>query len=91
MASTSIEQSRRSTGKALLHPNVGGLDRAIRLLLGSIMLAAGIFLRIRGNSHALIIGILGLVMLVMSVIRFCPLYVPFGISTARRKPGEKTQ
>jgi hypothetical protein len=38
-ASASIEQSRRSSVKNLLRPNVGGLDRAIRMLLGSILLA----------------------------------------------------
>ncbi len=90
-ASASIEQSRRSSVKNLLRPNVGGLDRAIRMLLGSILLAAGIFLRIQGVSHALTIGIVGLVMLIMSVIRFCPLYVPFGLSTADKGTRAKIQ
>lgn len=91
MASSSNEQSRGAIAKSLLRRNVGGLDRAIRLLVGSILLAAGIFLRIHGYSHALTIGIIGLVMFVMSAIGYCPLYVPFGISTAGRQTGANTR
>lgn len=91
MASTSIEQSRGAIAKALWRRNVGGLDRTIRLLIGSILLTVGIFLRIHGYSNALTIGIIGLVMLVMSAIGFCPLYVPFGISTADRQTGANAQ
>ena len=90
-ANVSMEQSWKSIGRNLLRPNVGGLDRAIRMLVGSILLAAGILLRIHGVSHALTVGIVGLVMLVMSFIRFCPLYVPFGFSTAGKGTGAETR
>ena len=89
--SASIEQPRKSIAGDLLRPNVGGIDRTVRLLVGLVLLATGIVLRTKGYGHALTIGIIGLVMLVMSAIRFCPLYVPFGISTADRKTGAKTQ
>jgi hypothetical protein len=89
--SASIEHPRKSIGKTLLRPNVGGIDRTVRLLLGMILLATGLLLRIQGHHLALIVIIIGIVMLAGSIIRFCPLYVVFGISTADRKTGAHPQ
>lgn len=60
--------------------NLGRLDRTLRIVAGSsILLAWPFFLR----GHYLLLGI-GLALLVIGVIGFCPLYVPFKISTRRR-------
>ena len=56
-----------------------------------ILLATGLLLRIQGHHLALIVIIIGIVMLAGSIIRFCPLYVVFGISTADRKTGAHPQ
>ncbi len=72
---------------SLYQRNVGGLDRAIRLALGAPLLAAGLFLAggTRGEPLGVLVALVGLVALVTGTTGRCPLYVPFGISTARTK------
>jgi hypothetical protein len=60
--------------------NVGRVDRMLRIIAGSILVLAGAFLM---RGQALVIGI-GLAMLIVGLIGFCPIYVPFGISTRKR-------
>jgi hypothetical protein len=60
--------------------NVGRIDRMLRIIAGSALVLAGAFLM---RSHALVMGI-GLAMLIVGLIGFCPIYVPFGISTRKR-------
>lgn len=69
---------------SLYQRNVGGLDRAIRLALGTPLLAAGLFLAggTRGEPLGVLVALGGLVALVTGTTGRCPLYVPFGISTA---------
>lgn len=61
--------------------NVGGLDRALRAVAGVVIIAAGIYFKSWW-------GALGVLPLLTAVVRFCPAYLPFGLSTgARPKPG----
>jgi len=64
--------------------NMGSADKAIRLILAAIM----IFLYFAG----IVPGILGIVLVIFAVIFIltsfigsCPLYLPFGLSTIRKK------
>lgn len=57
--------------------NVGGTDRGIRIVVGLGILGAGAYFHSRW-------GLIGLVPLLTAVIGFCPLYVPFGISTGKK-------
>ncbi|ARM31724.1 DUF2892 domain-containing protein [Prosthecochloris sp. HL-130-GSB] len=57
-----------------MQKNIGPLDRNVRLLFGTIMLIAGIVFQSWW-------GLLGIVLIVTGLIRYCPLYSPFGIST----------
>ena len=57
--------------------NMGLLDRRIRIILGLLAVAAGIYF----NSWW---GLLGVVFLATSLISWCPLYVPFGLSTRKK-------
>jgi hypothetical protein len=64
--------------------NMGTIDRVIRVLLAIIV---GI-LYLTGNisgTVAIILGILAVVFILTSLIGFCPLYVPFHISTIGKK------
>ncbi|SDL49479.1 Protein of unknown function [Catalinimonas alkaloidigena] len=64
--------------------NMGILDRAIRLaaaLVVAVLYAAGII----SGTVALVLGILAGVFIATSFMSFCPLYLPFGISTRRKK------
>ena len=58
-----------------MKPNVGTLDRAIRIVLG---------LGLIGATLAGLIGAwgwLGIVPLATGTFRFCPAYLPFGLSS----------
>ncbi len=54
--------------------NVGKTDRALRIVAGLAIIAAGI---VTQNW----LGAIGLVPLLTGILRWCPAYVPLGIST----------
>lgn len=59
--------------------NVGKTDRTVRFILGIIGIIAGVVFKSWW-------GVIGLVLLLTALVSFCPLYVPFKINTARKKP-----
>ena len=65
--------------------NVGGCDRMVRVCVGFMLLALGLLMLggPRGDVWGLVVAGAGALALVTGLIGFCPLYVPFGISTAR--------
>lgn len=56
--------------------NVGNADRIIRIVLGLGIIAWGFFAQ---NW----LGAIGLVPLATAFMRWCPAYLPFGISTCK--------
>ena len=60
--------------------NMGTIDRVIRVLLALVVIVLYLTGNITGIA-AIILGILALVFIITSLIGFCPLYVPFKIST----------
>ncbi|HUI30307.1 MAG TPA: DUF2892 domain-containing protein [Candidatus Acidoferrales bacterium] len=62
--------------------NMGSVDRTIRviiaLLIGILYLAGQI-----NGILALILGIVAVIFLLTSIVSFCPLYVPFKLSTKK--------
>jgi len=62
--------------------NLGSFDRAVRLLLGAVIIFWGIYSRTWW-------GMVGLIPILTAVVGRCGLYVPFGISTCREKVTEK--
>jgi hypothetical protein len=64
--------------------NIGKGDRVIRLILAIIM--TGLFLgKVVTGTFGLILVILSAVFLLTSLIKFCPIYLPFGIKTNHKK------
>lgn len=61
--------------------NIGSADRVVRVVVGLVILVVGIFCRSWW-------GLIGLIPLLTAVVRYCPLYVPFGITTCKTE-GEK--
>lgn len=63
--------------------NEGILDRILRVLLSIVLLLVGLFLLngLQGSVPGLVVAGLGLLPLTTGLTGFCPLYVPFGIST----------
>lgn len=64
--------------------NVGTVDRAVRLGV-ALLVAILYFTGVISGVVALILGILAVVFALTSFIGFCPLYLPFGLSTIAKK------
>jgi ABC-type transport system involved in multi-copper enzyme maturation permease subunit len=62
--------------------NVGGVDRVVRLVVGIVLLALGIF-AISGVWQWLSI-IVGAILLLTSLISFCPINSLLGVNTAKK-------
>jgi hypothetical protein len=58
--------------------NIGITDRWIRIVAGLVIGLAGIYFKSWW-------GLVGIIPLTTALIRTCPLYLPFGLSTLRTK------
>lgn len=65
--------------------NVGGVDRALRLFAGAVLLTTGVVLLVSGNARGAIVTVVGALVLASGVLGFCPPYVLLGVSTAKPK------
>jgi Na+(H+)/acetate symporter ActP len=63
--------------------NMGTIDRIIRIIIAIVIGLLYLGGQISGTA-AIILGILAIVFLLTGFIGWCPLYVPFGISTRKR-------
>ena len=63
---------------------MGSADRIIRILITAIM-AVLYFTGIISGTLGIVLLVLAGVFLLTSLISFCPLYAPFGISTCKVK------
>lgn len=66
--------------------NMGTLDRYIRTLL-ALLVGVLYYLDILSGTAAIVLGILAVVFLITSLVSTCPLYMPFGLSTKKRRSG----
>lgn len=64
--------------------NEGTTDRAIRAVLGIVLLALA-FLTLAGTLKIIAL-VLGAVMLITAAVGFCPLYRLMGVTTCAVKP-----
>jgi hypothetical protein len=64
--------------------NVGKLDRTLRLLLMAVI-GVLYFKHVITGTFGIILMVVAGVLLLTSLISFCPLYLPFGISTSEKK------
>ena len=62
--------------------NMGTLDRTLRLLAAVIIAALYLTDRISGTL-AIVLGVVAVAFFVTSLVGWCPLYVPLGVSTLR--------
>jgi hypothetical protein len=67
-----------------LNKNMGTLDRIIRLVI-AVVIAVLYFTGNLSGIAAIILGILAVIFVVTSSVGFCPLYLPFGISTRKKQ------
>jgi hypothetical protein len=61
--------------------NVGGFDRILRIAVGALL----VVLAALGTIG--VWGYIGIVPILTGLFRFCPAYLPFGISTRSTKSG----
>lgn len=72
-----------------MQANMGTADRLVRVVVAAVV--AGLILSgVVSGVWAIILGVLAGVFVLTSIISFCPLYAPFGISTCKR-PANKTR
>lgn len=71
--------------------NMGVIDRVVRIAL-ALVIGVLYFTNVIGGTLGIILGILAIIFLVTSLISFCPLYLPFGLSTIckREDTGKET-
>ncbi len=60
--------------------NMGSTDKVIRIL-AAILIGVLYFTQLISGTTAIILLILAGIFIITSFISFCPLYLPFGIST----------
>jgi hypothetical protein len=67
--------------------NEGTIDRILRVGLAMALVPVGLFLLggLQGNLLGLLVAGLSLLPLITGLTGFCPLYVPFGISTLEKE------
>ncbi|PWA07184.1 YgaP family membrane protein [Flavobacterium psychrotolerans] len=64
--------------------NMGLTDKIIRIA-AAIFVAILYFMGTISGMIALVLGIFAIIMVITSFISFCPLYIPFGISTRKKE------
>lgn len=67
-----------------MRKNMGTIDRTIRFLLALIVVILYFTGAISGVA-TVILGVFALIFVITSFIGFCPLYVPFNLSTKKQK------
>lgn len=68
----------------VMKKNMGTIDKVIRILV-AIVLAVLFFTKVISGTLGIVLLALAVVFVLTSLISFCPLYLPFGISTKIRK------
>jgi hypothetical protein len=68
--------------------NMGSADRVIRVMLAALV-AVLYFTNVISGTTAIMLAVLAIVFVATSLTSFCPLYLPFGLSTLRKKMNAK--
>lgn len=64
--------------------NMGNIDRIVRVLI-AVVIAGLYFAGVISGTVAIIGLALAAIFILTSLVSFCPLYLPFGLSTFRKK------
>lgn len=63
--------------------NMGKADRLIRIII-ALLIGYLYYTGVLSGTVAIILGILAIIFIATSFISFCPLYLPFGLSTRKK-------
>ncbi len=64
--------------------NMGTIDKVVRILIALVVIGL-YFTNVISGVMAIVLLILSGIFILTSVISFCPLYLPFGINTDKKK------
>lgn len=63
--------------------NMGGLDRTLRLAAAAVIAVLLILHAVKGTL-AVVLAVVAAILLITTLVGFCPAYVPFGLSTKKK-------
>jgi hypothetical protein len=63
--------------------NMGSTDKIIRILI-ALVIGVLYYTGTISGTTALVLGAFAIIFLITSFISFCPLYLPFGLSTRKK-------
>ena len=64
--------------------NMGSLDKTLRILV-AVAVAILYYTNVISGTTAIVLGVLAIVLVITSFLSFCPLYLPFGINTCKKR------
>ncbi len=64
--------------------NIGKADQVIRVLV-AIAIGVLYFMNLISGTIAIVLLVLAGIFIVTSIVGICPLYLPFGLSTCKKK------
>jgi len=64
--------------------NIGSVDKFVRIIIAAIIMALYYFGYI-SDTLAMVLLIIGIILLLTSLINFCPLYKILGVNTYKKK------
>jgi len=64
--------------------NMGSTDKGIRIVI-ALVIAALYYFKVVEGPLAYVLMAFALIFLLTSFISFCPLYLPFGLNTCKKK------
>ncbi len=64
--------------------NMGSTDKIIRIII-ALVIGVLYYTKTIDGTLALVLGALAIIFALTSFISFCPLYLPFGISTRKKE------
>jgi hypothetical protein len=67
-----------------MKPNMGTIDKTVRIL-AAVVIAALYFANVISGTLAIVLLVFAGVFIVTSMISFCPLYWPLGLSTRKKE------
>ncbi len=68
--------------------NMGSADRVIRVILAALVVVL-YFMEVISGTTAIILLVVATAFVLTSLVSFCPLYLPLGLSTLRKKINAK--
>lgn len=67
-----------------MKPNMGSIDKIIRIII-AVAIVALFLTHVISGTLGIILLVLASIFVLTSFISFCPMYLPFGISTRKKE------